>query len=137
MFEMVTYNAAKALWMSDRIGTLTEGKLGDILVLKKNHDDPYENLVNASMDDIELLVLAGFPIYGEMRFIDIHGGELPSGFSQIEVGGQNAKNRPMFVKGDPAGLYAGIRQKIGFKKVLDFMPIDPEPDLRHQNTEKD
>jgi cytosine/adenosine deaminase-related metal-dependent hydrolase len=121
MFEMVTYNAAKALWMHDRIGTLDEGKLGDILVLKKIHDDPYENLVNTSMENIELLILAGKPIYGEMRFLDIFNGDLPSGFSRIDVGG-----RAMFVKGDPAGLYTGIRKKIGFRKILDFMPIDPE-----------
>jgi hypothetical protein len=121
MFEMVTYNAAKAFWMQDRIGTLDEGKLGDIIVLKANNDDPYENLVNASMGDIELLVLAGMPIYGETRFIDIMGGSLPQGYTQIEVNG-----RPMFVKGDPAGLYNEARRKIGFKKVLDFLPFDPK-----------
>jgi cytosine/adenosine deaminase-related metal-dependent hydrolase len=121
MFDMVTYNAAKALWMQDRIGTLDEGKLGDIIVLKANNDDPYENLVNSSMGDIELLVLAGVPIYGETRFIDIMGGSLPSGYTQIEVCG-----RSMFIKGDPAGLYNEIRRRVGFKKVLDFLPFDPK-----------
>jgi cytosine/adenosine deaminase-related metal-dependent hydrolase len=120
MFEMVTVNAAKAFWMQDRIGTLDEGKLGDILVLKSSHDDSYENLVNASMEDIELLILAGMPIYGEMRFLDIIGDTLPAGYSQIIVGG-----RAMFVKGDPAGLYTSIRKKIGFKKELDYLPFDP------------
>jgi cytosine/adenosine deaminase-related metal-dependent hydrolase len=121
IFEMITYNAAKAFWMEDRIGTLDEGKLGDILILKARHDDPYENLVNASMKDIELLVLAGTPIYGETRFMDIFRGALPSGYSQIKVSG-----RTMFVKGDPAGLYANIRGKVGFKKKLDYMPFDPD-----------
>jgi 5-methylthioadenosine/S-adenosylhomocysteine deaminase len=126
LFQMVTYNAAKAFWMEDRIGTLDEGKLGDILILKARHDDPYENLVNASMKDIELLVLAGAPVYGEARFMDIFpdapsGGKLPLGYSQIKVSG-----RTMFVKGDPAGLYANIRGKVGFKKKLDYMPFDPD-----------
>jgi cytosine/adenosine deaminase-related metal-dependent hydrolase len=120
MFDMVTYNAAKALWMQDRIGTLDEGKLGDVIVIKAKNDDPYENFVNTSMDDIELLILAGMPIYGEMRFIDIMGGSLPSGYTQINVCG-----RPMFVKGDPAGLYNEVRRKVGFKKELDFLPFDP------------
>jgi hypothetical protein len=31
----------------------------------------------------------------------------------------------MFVKGDPAGLYKECRRKIGFKKVLDFLPFEP------------
>ena len=121
MFDMVTRNAAKALWMHDRIGTLDEGMLGDILVLKSSHDDPYENLVNASMEDIELLVLAGNPVYGETRFLDIFYGKLPPDYTNIEIGG-----RDMFVKGDPAGLYNGIRQKVGFRKMLDYMPFDPD-----------
>jgi len=121
IFEMITINAAKAFWMQERIGSLEEGKLGDILVLKAENEDPYENLINASMKDIELLILAGKPIYGEMRFLDIYKGNLPEGFSQIKVG-----NREMFIKGDPAGLYTEIRKKIGFKKILDYLPFEPE-----------
>jgi len=120
IFKMITINAAKAFWMQDRIGSLEEGKLGDILVLKAKNDDPYENLVNASMKDIELLILAGTPIYGEMRFLDIFKGELPSGYTQIKAG-----NKTLFVKGDPAGLYREIRKKIGFKKKLDYLPFEP------------
>ena len=121
LFEMVTHNAAKALWLQNKTGTLDEGKLGDILVLKASHDDPYENFVSASMGDIELLTLAGTPIYGEMRFIDIFYGRLPPNYTKIEIDG-----REMFVKGDPAGLYSGIRRKVGHKKMLDYMPFDPE-----------
>ena len=128
IFEMVTINSEKAFWMQDRIGTLEEGKLGDIMVLKARTDDPYENLVSASMEDIELLVLAGNPIYGERRFLDIfdniktskNGGGLPSGYSEIVV-----DKRPMFVIGDPADLYIEIRKRIGYNKVLDFLPFEP------------
>jgi cytosine/adenosine deaminase-related metal-dependent hydrolase len=120
IFEMCTINAAKAFWMQDRVGSLEEGKLGDILVLKGKNSDPYENLVGAAMEDIELLVLEGTPLYGEMRFLDIFGGKLPAGYTQIKVG-----KRPMFVKGDPAGLYKECRRKIGFEKVLDYLPFEP------------
>jgi cytosine/adenosine deaminase-related metal-dependent hydrolase len=120
IFEMVTINAAKAFWKQDKIGSLEEGKLGDILVLKAKHDDPYENLINAEMKDIELLILAGKPIYGQMRFLDIFNGELPSDYTKIKVG-----SKEMFVKGDPAGLYNGIRKKLGFKKKLDYLPFEP------------
>jgi len=120
IFEMVTINSAKAFRMDDRTGSLEEGKLGDILVLKAKNDDPYENLVDADMKDIELLVLAGNPIYGEMRFLDIFNGTLPEGYTKITVG-----NREMFVKGDPSGLYNEVRKKIGFKKMLDYLPFEP------------
>jgi len=121
LFEMTTINAAKAFWMQDQTGSLDEGKLGDILVLKAKDGDPYENLVNAGMEDIELLVLAGMPLYGEVRFLDIFDGKLPDGYTQIKVG----KNT-MFVKGDPAGLYNEVREKVGFKKSLDYLPFEPE-----------
>ena len=123
IFNMVTANAARAFRMDDRIGVLEEGKLGDILVLKAKNDDPYENLVTASMEDIELIILAGKPIYGEERFTDFFdSGSLPSGYTTIKVAG-----RSMFVAGDPAGLYKMVRQKVGNKKVLDYMPFEPEP----------
>jgi cytosine/adenosine deaminase-related metal-dependent hydrolase len=121
IFQMVTANAAKAFWMQDRIGTLEPGKLADILVLKGVQSDPYENLVSASMQDIELLTLAGKPIYGELRFLDLLGGTIPKGYSKITVG-----NRPMFVTGDPAALYREVRQKVGFKKIIDYLPFEPE-----------
>jgi cytosine/adenosine deaminase-related metal-dependent hydrolase len=120
IFEMVTINSAKAFRLQDKIGSLEEGMLGDILVLKAKKDNPYENLVDADMKDIELLILAGTPIYGEMRFLDIFNGKLPDGYTQIKTG-----NRAMFVKGDPAGLYNEIRKKIGFKKELDYLPFEP------------
>ena len=121
IFEMVTINSAKAFWLQEKTGTLDEGKLGDILVLKAGNDNPYENLVDAGMKDIELLILEGKPIYGEIRFLDIFNGELPSGYTRIKVG-----KKEMFVKGDPAGLYKEVRKKIGFKKKLDYLPFEPE-----------
>ncbi|MDR1100570.1 MAG: amidohydrolase family protein [Treponema sp.] len=130
IFEMITINAAKAFWMQDRIGSLDEGKLADLLILKGRADDPYENLVAANMEDIELLVLEGKPIYGELRFLDIFGGKLPPGYTRIQVG-----NRPMFVKGDPAGLYQEARRKIGFKKTLDYLPFEPESGQKSSLTE--
>ncbi len=121
LFEMCTANAAKAFLMDKKTGILETGKSADMMVLKANHDDPFENFVAAGMNDIELLILAGKPLYGEMRFIDLLGGELPQGYTMINVAG-----RPMFVIGDPAGHYKTCREKIGFKKVLDYLPFEPE-----------
>jgi cytosine/adenosine deaminase-related metal-dependent hydrolase len=121
MFRMVTSNAARAFRMGDRIGSLDEGKLADILVTKARKDNPYENLLETTMEDIELLVLEGNPIYGELRFLDIFRGKLPEDYTKIIVG-----ERPMFVKGDPTELYMTARKKIGIKKVLDFLPFEPD-----------
>lgn len=121
LFKMCTLNAARAFQMDGKIGLLEEGMLGDIMVLRGRETDPYENLLSASMEDIELLVMGGTPIYGELRFLDIFGS-LPEDYTQVMVG-----TRPMFVKGDPAGLYTSCREKIGFRKILDYLPFEPEP----------
>ncbi|GAB1484942.1 hypothetical protein MASR2M78_37600 [Treponema sp.] len=120
IMDMVTINPARAFRMDDRLGTLEEGKYADLLVLKGRIADPYENLASATMGDIELVIIEGKPLYGEERFIDLLDGKLPSGYSIINVNG-----RRMFVRGDPSGLYAELRRKVGFKKVLDYLPFEP------------
>ncbi|GHT48446.1 hydrolase [Spirochaetia bacterium] len=125
IFEMVTINSAKAFWMQDQIGTLEAGKNADILVVKGLCSDPYENLLAASMDDIELLTVDGKPIYGEERFLDIFGGKLPPDYTIIKTG-KRGKMRKMFISGDPNALYKRIRDKLEFKKQLSFLPFEPD-----------
>ncbi len=120
IFSMVTINPAKAFRMENRLGTLEPGKLADLLVTKARLEDPYENLAQLPMEDIELLVMEGKPLYGEMRFLPLLGDSLPAGYSAIIVGG-----REMFVVGYPAALYAEVRKKVGFAKVLDYLPFEP------------
>lgn len=121
IFLMVTQNSAKAFWMDKKTGALDDGKLADILVMTAHNTNPYENLVEASMNDIELLTMAGRPIYGGERFLPLLGGSLPSGYTAIKVGGKR-----MFVLGDPSALYKRIRTKLNFKKKLDFLPFEPD-----------
>lgn len=121
LFEMVTINAARAFRMQDKIGSLDEGKIADILVLKAKTEDPYENLAGASMSDIQLLTIGGKPVYGNMRFIELLGGAVPEDYSVVTVAGL-----PMFIKGNPIALYKEVRRKVGFKKVLDFLPFNME-----------
>lgn len=120
LFSMVTINPAKAFRMDSRLGTLESGKLADLLVTKAHLDDPYENFAQLSLKDIELLTMEGKPLYGEMRFLSLLGDRLPSGYSTIMVGG-----REMFVAGNPSALYAEVREKVGFAKVLDYLPFEP------------
>ncbi len=118
IFEMVTINPAKAFRMSDRIGSLQEGKFADILLLRPRFEDPYEALVNADMEDIELLLMEGDPIYGSAKY-EVLFTERNVDYTEISVRG-----RRMLVKGDPTGLIQEIREAVGFKKKLDFIPID-------------
>ena len=119
LFAMVTANPAKAFRMEASIGSLDAGKNADILVMKAVKDDPYENLASARMENIELLTVDGIPVLAERRFSDLlpNGGK---GYEEINSGG-----RPVMVKGNPATLYRAIREAVGFKKTLDYMPFEP------------
>ncbi|PKL25077.1 MAG: hydrolase [Spirochaetae bacterium HGW-Spirochaetae-3] len=118
VFKMVTANPAKAFRMSDRIGALDPGMNADILVLKARKEEPYENLAAATMEDIEFLSVDGAPVLAEKRFEELLPGN-GADYEEIRIGG-----RAMFAKGAPATLYREIRDAVGFKKRLEFLPFD-------------
>jgi 5-methylthioadenosine/S-adenosylhomocysteine deaminase len=115
---MVTANPAKAFRLQDRTGSIAPGRLADLLVLRPRASDPYEALLAARSEDIELLLLEGTPILGAAEHEELFAlRECP--YTRVRVRGQ-----AMCVKGDPAGLLAEVRRAVGFKKVLDYLPLD-------------
>ncbi len=116
IFQMVTVNPAKAFRIEDKSGTLDEGKRADVLVLKAKHEDPYENLAHAHMEDIEFLSVDGQPVYADERFAELMQGPK---HETIRVGDRN-----MRVKGSPLTLYRSVRKAVGFEKRLDYMPFE-------------
>ncbi|HEQ72166.1 MAG TPA: hydrolase [Spirochaetia bacterium] len=118
LFDMVTINPAKAFRISRTTGSLEEGKLADVLVVKQKDDDPFESLVKTDIEDIELLLLEGKPLLAGKEHEELFFARKQP-YSEISL-----KGRPMLVKGDPVSLLSRIREAVGYKKVLDFMPID-------------
>jgi hypothetical protein len=93
-------------------------------VFRAKADDPYESLALAESEDLELLTIGGIPVYGDegkyREALEPIAGPEMSGYGRVVVGG-----RPMFVKGDPAGLYREVRRAVGFEKVLEYLPFEP------------
>jgi cytosine/adenosine deaminase-related metal-dependent hydrolase len=118
LVEMVTSHPARAFWMQDKIGTVETGKYADLLCIRPRENDPYEALVAAEMQDIELMVQEGTPIYGDARYEELFRRR-ECDYTTVSVRG-----RKMCVKGDPAGLLENVRRAVGFKKVLDYLPLD-------------
>ena len=116
--NMVTVNPAKAFRIHKETGTISEGRLADVLVIRQQKDDPWESLVAARTEDIELLVQDGSPILGSASHEELFAGRGVQ-YSKVAVHG-----RQMLVKGDPAGLMESVRKAVGFRKVLDFIPLD-------------
>jgi cytosine/adenosine deaminase-related metal-dependent hydrolase len=118
IFEMVTLNAARAFRMERTIGSIEDGKMADLLVLRSRGLDAYDALVQAQIEDIELLTLEGVPIFGSEEYKDFFG--LKNGkYTDIKI-----KGKRKFAKGDPLRLLQKVREKVGYKKTLDFLPLD-------------
>ncbi len=62
--EFVTVNAADALGLKHRIGSIAAGKQADITVIPKQSSDPYEDLLDTYAQDIMLTIVGGRPMYG-------------------------------------------------------------------------
>jgi len=116
--DMVTINPAKAFRMDDRIGSIDEGKLADFLVLRENVKDPYENLLGARMQDIELLVRDGSPLLGSSAWEELFK-QRKVRYNRITIAG-----REMLVTGDPRGLMQRVQKLVGFPKTLAYMPLE-------------
>lgn len=118
ILAMVTANPARALRRAEDTGSIAEGRLADLLVLKPRASDPYEALLAARIEDVELLLLEGTPLYGAAAHEELFALR-DSAYSRVDIRG-----RPKCVRGDPAGLLAAVRRAVGFKKVLDYLPLD-------------
>lgn len=119
IYDMLTINPARAFRMQDLVGSLEDGKLADVLVLKRRHDDPFENLVSATSEDIELLLMEGEPLLATEELAG-RLGAAPSG-ETVTIGG-----RKVLVKGEPDSLYREMRKAVGFDKKLEYLPFEPE-----------
>ena len=116
IFDMVTINPAKAFRMQNTIGSLDSGKAADILVIKAEHDDPYENLLRADMQDIVFLSVNGTPVLADSMFSEL----LPKGnYETIKL-----RKKSVLVSGNPLTLYKAVRKAVGFDKKLLYMPFE-------------
>ncbi|MGC8765564.1 MAG: amidohydrolase family protein [Brevinematia bacterium] len=116
--EMVTTNPAKALRLKN-IGKIEEGFFANILILKSSKSmDPYESLINAWFGDIKLVIMNGKPVYGKRKFLD-NFLDNKKDFELVSIKGSDN-----FVVGSITRLYERIWEKIRYKKILPFLPVD-------------
>lgn len=71
LVEMITTNPAKAIGWEGRAGALAEGAYADMVVVAKRDGlGPYETLVAATEEDIELVVVGGEPVFGRPEWME-------------------------------------------------------------------
>ncbi|HEY2472793.1 MAG TPA: amidohydrolase family protein [Terracidiphilus sp.] len=71
LVEMASSIPARIAHIDDKVGTLAPGMLADFFLVRhdaSNPANPYEVLVDGSVDNIDLVVIGGVPVYGEPGF---------------------------------------------------------------------
>jgi 5-methylthioadenosine/S-adenosylhomocysteine deaminase len=69
LVAMVAGDAAAVAGLADALGTLAPGRPADVLVLERRHADPWENVVEALPEWVELVVIGGDLAYGRAAWI--------------------------------------------------------------------
>ena len=85
LVEMVTASPGDALsrcW-GKQVGRLVARSLGDICVVKRTHDDPWDNLVKAHEEHVLLVLIDGQPRYGTKELMTACGARRTT---SVEVG---------------------------------------------------
>jgi Amidohydrolase family/Peptidase family S41 len=84
LVSMVTINPARMLKWNDALGSIEVGKRADFLVIKGRAGDPYEQLLKALEDDIQLVLINGVPRFGEAKLMEAATAALVSDASTLE-----------------------------------------------------
>jgi 5-methylthioadenosine/S-adenosylhomocysteine deaminase len=69
LVSMVTSGAAQIAGLDDKLGHLEPGRLADLVVLQRQLDDPYENVVAAYPSLVELVLIGGNIIHGRTDWV--------------------------------------------------------------------
>ena len=138
--ELVTSNPADALEWTDKVGRLRPQLHADVLVVDDRHDDPYRNLIEATENDVELVVVGGKPRYGRTKLMRAAGAEAPEAIRQAGAGRSislGGSEEPLTwrgvidsleaVRADPqAALRATERARARGEEPLELFPDMPE-----------
>jgi 5-methylthioadenosine/S-adenosylhomocysteine deaminase len=64
LVDMVTSVPAHIAGVDDEVGAIRPGLRADLLLIKGDHNDPYRAVIEATPDDVELVLIDGVPLYG-------------------------------------------------------------------------
>jgi imidazolonepropionase-like amidohydrolase len=78
LLEMATINAARILKWDKATGSIEPGKYADLLVVDAPAGDPYHGFISSKEERIQLVILAGAPLFGDTTLMSTLGarGEL-------------------------------------------------------------
>jgi cytosine/adenosine deaminase-related metal-dependent hydrolase len=73
LFDMATSVPAKIAHIDDRVGSLVPGLYADLFLIPGDPAKPYDALVQSQPGALDLVMVAGEPIYGKAEFLTAFG----------------------------------------------------------------
>jgi hypothetical protein len=74
LVEMATSNAANSVGFGTQIGTIAPGMVADLVVFAATGNKDWSAVVQASNEDVALVLRAGTPLYGDTLLVQAAGG---------------------------------------------------------------
>jgi 5-methylthioadenosine/S-adenosylhomocysteine deaminase len=78
LVAMVTSVAASIAGLEEKLGALAPGRVADLVVFERHHDDPYENVCIADPSWVELVCIGGDITYGRADWFKRLSGDAAS-----------------------------------------------------------
>ncbi|TGM81464.1 hydrolase [Leptospira mtsangambouensis] len=115
LLKMVTENPRKAFRLGNP-DALMPGLSADLLIINDDKKATEVNLSDLSFQQIDLVVVDGYPIYGseEYRSLFLHFG--------LETEELSFSGKKKLVAGSPKKLLKQVSDSVGYKKSLAFLP---------------
>ncbi len=117
LYEMISVNAAKALYLPKDVALLHPQNTADLLLIDAVEHDPLENLLEVNSEHIQLLLHKGLPLYGDAQWLE-YFNSVPTDYTEFRVG-----KREKFVIGDPLELNDIIDAALGYHKDFPYLPF--------------
>ena len=69
LFEMATSIPARIARVDDKVGSIQQGLLADLFLLRGDATRPFDSLVQSKPQDVSLVIVNGKPIYGDAKLM--------------------------------------------------------------------
>jgi len=113
LIQSATSNAATITGWQQQLGTLTEGKMADILVIEGTDGDAYMQLIRAAEKAVELVIIDGVARYGNIAFMKTLRIDTAHPLEEITIG-KKKKGLYLYCEESPIN-------DIGFKDSIETL----------------
>lgn len=133
LVEMVTRRPADAMNWGDKLGQIQPGFLADLLVVDDRNKDPYRNLIDATEENIALVLVRGEALYGDAILLQNARG----GFADLEPVAPPEKSRQKAIAPNcPNTALPVMSVKETMARLQQGMNFDPDYTARRVSIEQ-